>query len=115
MTLTPLPCCNFPSLMLNLIAGFRQGGRYIVDLLDNYAAGWPYLFIGFTELVAMYWMYGVRNYYRDLSSIMGFNPGFRLKAHITSIYGTVSPLLVGVSPPKATSTLCFALIITRYS
>ena len=45
----------------------------------------------------MYWMYGIRNYYRDLSSIMGFNPGFRLKAHFTSIYGTVSPLLVGVS------------------
>ncbi|XP_043203066.1 sodium-dependent proline transporter-like [Amphibalanus amphitrite] len=72
-----------------------QGGRYIVDLLDNYAAGWPYLFIGLVELLAMYWMYGIRNYYRDLTNIMGFSPGFRLKAHITAIYGTVSPLLVG--------------------
>ena len=105
--------------MLNLISDVRQGGRYIVDLLDNYAAGWPYLFIGFTELVAMYWLYGVRNYYRDLSSIMGFNPGFRLKAHITSIYGTVSPLLVGVSSVKGdrsmTSALCFALLMVGYS
>ena len=68
-----------------------------MDLLDNYAAGWPYLFIGLAELLAMYWMYGIRNYYRDLTNIMGFSPGFRLKAHITAIYGTVSPLLVGVS------------------
>ena len=90
----------FNSRLANIILAMLQGGRYIVDLLDNYAAGWPYLFIGFTELLAMYWMYGIRNYYRDLTNIMGFNPGFRLKAHLTAIYGTVSPLLVGVSETK---------------
>ena len=74
-----------------------QGGRYIVDLMDNYAAGWPYLFIGLTELIGMYWMYGVRNYYRDLNTILGFDPGFRLRSHITVVYGTVSPLLLAVS------------------
>lgn len=73
-----------------------QGGRYIIDLMDNYAAGWPYLFIGLVELLAMYWLYGVRNYYSDLLAIQGFNPGFRLRAHLTAIYGTVSPLLVGL-------------------
>ncbi|XP_037086841.1 sodium-dependent proline transporter-like [Pollicipes pollicipes] len=73
-----------------------QGGRYILDLLDYYAAGWPYLVIGLTELLAMYWLYGIRNYYRDLLAIQGFSPGMRLKAHLTAIYGTVSPLLVGV-------------------
>ncbi|XP_043237831.1 sodium-dependent proline transporter-like [Amphibalanus amphitrite] len=73
-----------------------EGGRYVVDLMDNYAAGWPYLFIGLTELLGMYWLYGITNYYRDLASLVGFNPGFRLKAHITTIYGTVSPLLVAL-------------------
>jgi len=73
-----------------------QGGRYILDLMDHYAAGWPYLFIGLVELLAMYWIYGVGNYYRDLQSMMGFGPGMRLKSHLTALYGTVSPLLVGV-------------------
>ena len=65
--------------------------------MDNYAAGWPYLFIGLSELLGMYWMYGIKNYYRDLRTLMGFNPGFKLKSHITVIYGTVSPVLVAVS------------------
>jgi len=73
-----------------------QGGRYIIDLLDNYAAGWPYLFIGFCELVAMYWVYGVKNFYRDLMTIQGFNPGMRFISHLTVLYGSISPLLVGV-------------------
>ena len=67
-----------------------------MDLMDNYSAGWPYLFIGLTELLGMYWLYGVTNYYRDLAALVGFNPGFRLRAHITTVYGTVSPLLVAV-------------------
>ncbi|XP_037069961.1 sodium- and chloride-dependent glycine transporter 2-like [Pollicipes pollicipes] len=71
-----------------------QCGRYVIDLLDNYAAGLPYLFIGLMELLAMYWVYGVGNFYRDLMTIQGFSPGLRLKSHITVIYGTIAPLLL---------------------
>lgn len=74
-----------------------QGGRYIIDLMDAYAAGWPLLLVGFSELIVMYWVYGVQNFFRDLGSIQGFNPGIGLKSHLTVVYGTVSPLLVGVS------------------
>ena len=74
----------------------RQGGRYIIDLLDSYAAGWPYLFIGLMELLAMYWVYGVGKFYRDLENIQGFSPGLRLKSHMTVVYGTISPALISV-------------------
>ncbi|KAF0308189.1 Sodium- and chloride-dependent glycine transporter 2 [Amphibalanus amphitrite] len=73
-----------------------QGGRYIIDLMDTYAAGWPYLFIGLMELIAMYWVYGVGKFYRDLENIQGFSPGLRLRSHITVVYGTLSPALISV-------------------
>ena len=83
-----------------------QGGRYIIDLLDNYAAGWPYLFIGLMEVLAMYWVYGVGNFYRDLENIQGFTPGLRLKSHITVIYGLISPVLLTVRPGKGRKGRC---------
>ena len=78
--------------------------------MDNYAAGWPYLFIGFTELIGMYWMYGVRNYYRDLKSMLGFDPGFRWRSHLTVLYGTVSPMLVAVSVSVAPLVLTHVIM-----
>merc|ERR1712062_606979 len=39
----------------------QQGGPYLLDLLDYYAAGWPYLFIGFTELIIIGHVYGIAN------------------------------------------------------
>ena len=48
------------------------------------------------ELLAMYWVYGVGKFYRDLENIQGFSPGLRLKSHITVIYGTISPALISV-------------------
>ena len=81
-----------------------QGGRYIIDLLDTYAAGWPYLFIGLMELVAMYWVYGVGKFYRDLENIQGFSPGLRLRSHITAVYGTVSPALISVRKGRQQNT-----------
>ncbi len=40
--------------------------RYLLDLLDNYAAVWPYLFIGATELILLSWVYGYSNFIDDL-------------------------------------------------
>ncbi|UYV80154.1 hypothetical protein LAZ67_18001836 [Cordylochernes scorpioides] len=35
-----------------------QGGVYLLDILDNYAAGWPYLFIGTLECLVIAYFYG---------------------------------------------------------
>jgi len=84
-----------------------RGGGYLLDLLDYYAAGWPYLFIGLTELVIIGHIYGIENFFDDISSMVPKNPGtwvrkylpsiyFWTKTNINFIYLTMSPLLIAV-------------------
>jgi len=84
-----------------------RGGGYLLDLLDYYAAGWPYLFIGLTELVIIGHIYGIENFFDDISSMVPKNPGtwvrkylpsiyFWTKTNINFIYMTMSPLLIAV-------------------
>jgi solute carrier family 6 amino acid transporter-like protein 5/7/9/14 len=72
------------------------GGGYLLDLLDYYAAGWPYLFIGFCEFMIIAYVYGVQNYFDDLYHMLKFNPGMWAKSHLTFIYMTLSPLIIFV-------------------
>merc|ERR1711936_140759 len=60
----------------------QQGGPYLLDLLDYYAAGWPYLFIGFTELIIIGHVYGIENFVDDLYAITKLNPGMWGKSHL---------------------------------
>jgi SNF family Na+-dependent transporter len=76
---------------------YFKGGGYLLDLLDYYAAGWPYLFIGLTELVIVSYVYGIQNFLDDLYHICKFNPGMWGKAHFMVLYMTLSPLIIFVS------------------
>jgi len=73
-----------------------QGGGYLLDLLDYYAAGWPYLFIGLCELIIISHIYGIENFVDDLCSItdVGFNQWMR--THFYFIYQTLSPLIIAI-------------------
>ena len=75
-----------------------QGGRHVVDLLDYYIAGRPVLLFCFLELVALSYVYGFDQLLDQLETMTGRRPGPRLAAHLSVLYGTVAPLLVGVSP-----------------
>jgi solute carrier family 6 amino acid transporter-like protein 5/7/9/14 len=72
------------------------GGGYLLDLLDYYAAGWPYLFIGFTEFIIIAYVYGVQNYFDDLYHMTKLNPGMWGKSHLVFLYMTLSPLIIFV-------------------
>ena len=67
-----------------------------MDLLDYYAAGWPYLFIGLCELIIISHIYGIENFVDDLCSItdVGFNQWMR--THFYFIYQTLSPLIIAI-------------------
>ena len=67
-----------------------------MDLLDYYAAGWPYLFIGLTELIIISYVYGIQNFLDDLYHIMKFNPGTWAKTNFMFIYMTLSPFIIFV-------------------
>ena len=58
----------------------------MLDLLDYYAAGWPYLFIGLTELVIIGHIYGIENFFDDISSMVPKNPGTWVRKYLPSIY-----------------------------
>jgi len=73
-----------------------RGGGYLIDLLDTYAAGWPYLFIGLCELIIIGHIYGVKNFFDDLYSIVKHDMGPWLKTNIYFIYMTLSPAVIGV-------------------
>ena len=74
-----------------------KGGGYLLDLLDYYAAGWPYLFIGLCEFIIIAYIYGVQNYFDDLYHMTKLNPGMWGKSHLVFVYMTLSPLIITVS------------------
>ena len=91
-----------------------QGGGYLLDLLDYYAAGWPYLFIGFTELVIIGHIYGLNNFIDDLNTIKKFKMGDWTFINVSFLYKTLSPAIILVrihnccwscSPPAAECAL----------
>lgn len=71
------------------------GGPYLLDLLDYYAASWPYLFIGLMELVIVSYVYGYDNYVDDLYEMTRFSwvdKGLRM--FMKPFYLVISPLVI---------------------
>jgi len=69
-----------------------RAGAYILDIMDTYGAGFAVLWIAFNECVGFMWIYGVRNFSRDLKLMLGTEPGWFWK--IT--WAVVSPLFLFV-------------------
>ncbi|KAK3612140.1 hypothetical protein CHS0354_031215 [Potamilus streckersoni] len=51
-----------------------QGGMYILQLFDNYAATYSLLIIGLVECLALSWVYGVDRFLKDIQSMLGHRP-----------------------------------------
>lgn len=57
-----------------------QGGMYIFQLMDFYAAsGIPLLFTVFFQAIAIAWIYGVRRLSKNIETMVGFPPSLYLK------------------------------------
>lgn len=72
------------------------GGGYVLDLLDYYAAGWPYLFIGLMELIIIAYIYGYSTYIDDLYEMTGCETLYKLKKPMSVFYCFLSPLVIGI-------------------
>jgi len=72
------------------------GGSYLLDLLDYYAASWPYLFIGLMELIIIAYIYGYSNYIDDLYEMTGNNILYKLKKPLSVFYCGLSPLVITI-------------------
>lgn len=52
-----------------------QGGAYVVQLLDRYAAGYSILFAVFFEAIAVSWIYGIGRFSEDIKEMLHFEVG----------------------------------------
>ncbi|XP_037567239.1 sodium-dependent dopamine transporter [Dermacentor silvarum] len=57
------------------LASCTQGGVYVVNMLDRYAASYSILIAVFFEAVAVSWIYGIRRFSEDIQEMLGFPVG----------------------------------------
>ncbi|KAL8566526.1 hypothetical protein ACOMHN_009740 [Nucella lapillus] len=57
------------------LAFCAQGGMYVLQLFDNYAATYSLLFIGLVECVVLSWVYGTERFFDDIQLMLGKRPG----------------------------------------
>ncbi|XP_068115984.1 sodium- and chloride-dependent glycine transporter 2 [Hyperolius riggenbachi] len=68
-----LVCC-----VAFFIAGFpmiTQGGIYMLQLVDTYAASYSLVIIAIFELVGICYIYGLQRFCEDIEMMIGFQPG----------------------------------------
>jgi len=58
------------------LASCAQGGVYVVELLDRYAAGYSILVAVFCESIAVSWIYGMKRFCGDIKIMLGFEVGW---------------------------------------
>lgn len=57
------------------LASCAQGGVYVVELLDRYAAGYSILVAVFCESIVVSWIYGLDRFCGDIKAMLGFEVG----------------------------------------
>ncbi|CAM1329434.1 Uncharacterised protein g10017 [Pycnogonum litorale] len=75
-----------------------NGGIYLLTIMDNYGAAWPYLFVGLTECIVISYIYGIDNFFDDVKQMIGWNLNYWFKTHLSFIYLTVSPVIIFFIP-----------------
>ncbi|XP_066287471.1 sodium- and chloride-dependent glycine transporter 1-like isoform X1 [Branchiostoma lanceolatum] len=71
MLVTAVVCLVFFLLGIPCIT---QGGNYMVELMNDWSAGLSLMVIGLIEVIAIGWIYGTDNFFRDIEMMIGFKP-----------------------------------------
>ncbi|CAF0766331.1 unnamed protein product [Brachionus calyciflorus] len=48
-----------------------RGGAYWIEIMDKFSSGWAVLLIGALECICIGWVYGFRNFQKDISMMIG--------------------------------------------
>lgn len=78
-----------------------QGGQYVLNLMDTYSAGVSLLFIALCEVIALMWIYGVRNFSEDFKFMLGKSPPWFFKFSWTTLSPIALCVLVAYSVAQA--------------
>ncbi|XP_021339166.1 uncharacterized protein LOC110440421 isoform X2 [Mizuhopecten yessoensis] len=86
-------------LVVSIVCGFlfllglpltTQGGMYVLQLMDEYAAGFPILINGIFVCVAIGWVYGVKQFSRDIKHMVGRSVSYWWQA----MWCVMTPLII---------------------
>ena len=69
-----------------------QGGIYIVQLMDEYLAGFPHMIISIFMLIAISWVYGVKQFCSNVGHMIDLKVGWWWQA----MWRYVSPVIIVV-------------------
>ena len=67
-----------------------DGGQYIFNLMDTYGAGFAVVWIAIWEVISLMWIYGFKNFSKDLALMIGSEPSWFWKI----CWGFVTPVLL---------------------
>ncbi|XP_064634024.1 sodium- and chloride-dependent glycine transporter 1-like [Lineus longissimus] len=70
-----------------------KGGIYLLNLVDYSISGFPLLFVGFFELVAISWVYGFPRFAGDIEMMLGRKPNIYWRA----CWMVITPLIIFVT------------------
>lgn len=71
-----------------------RGGIYILEIMDEYSAGWPYLFIGLMECIIVAYMYGIDRFLANIKHMINWVPNWWIKSHLIVTLVTISPSVI---------------------
>ncbi|XP_056275999.1 solute carrier family 6 member 4b [Pseudoliparis swirei] len=60
---------------LGSLSTLTNGGAYVVKLLEEFGVGCPIIIVCFIEVIAVSWFYGIKQFSRDVESMLGRAPG----------------------------------------
>ncbi|KAJ8297499.1 hypothetical protein KUTeg_024030 [Tegillarca granosa] len=72
------------------MALMTYGGIWVLTLMNDYSASYTLLFTCLMELVAINWVYGVKNFSKDIELMLGFRPNIYWVANWT----VIAPILI---------------------
>lgn len=69
-----------------------QGGIYMIQIIDNFAATYSLLIIGLFECLVLSYVYGLDNFFKDIEMMIGRKPTVWWRI----MWGGVTPVLLFV-------------------
>lgn len=70
------------------------GGRFVLELVDFYVPGWPFLFIALCELIIVSYIYGLDNFQNDIKAMIGIELSPWGKTHFNFVFYSLSPIVL---------------------
>lgn len=102
-----------------------HGGHYLLNIFDSFIGGFPILFIGIMEPIAINWFYGYKRFADDIKMMLGRKPFFLFRAcwcfiapvAVIGIFGTSiwqykDPTLGSYVYPRWAYDLGWAIVVT---